>query len=74
MANVAINELEIIGYKLFHDSESFLDELTSQEIASLQGGFGYSGYGGYGSHSGGYGYGSVSGYSGGYGRGFKSKC
>ncbi|MEB3182490.1 MAG: hypothetical protein VKL59_26155 [Nostocaceae cyanobacterium] len=74
MANVAINELNVIGSALFHDFESFLDELTSQETAFLEGGFGFSGFGGFsGSYSGGYS-GSYSGGYGGYGFGHKSWC
>ncbi|MCC5636924.1 hypothetical protein LC593_13850 [Nostoc sp. CHAB 5844] len=79
MTNLTINGLNIIGYDLFHDSESFLDGLTSQEILSLEGGFYFTFYGfgfnsKFGSYNdyygyGGYGsYGSFSGY-GGYGFG-----
>lgn len=39
MTNVAINELNVIGYDLFHDSENFLDELVSEETQVLGGGF-----------------------------------
>jgi len=78
MSNIEINEIDIIGYGLFHDSESFLDELTYQEVPSLAGGWFGSWFGPgffnskFGSHNdyfgyGGYGYGgygSHSGYSG----------
>ncbi|MBU7584635.1 MAG: hypothetical protein KAF91_17280 [Nostoc sp. TH1S01] len=73
MANITINGLNILGYELFDDSESFLDKLTSQEILSLEGGFystssgfsaGYGGFGGFGS------YGSY----GGYGFGYNAFC
>ncbi|MBE9008112.1 hypothetical protein IQ259_24390 [Fortiea sp. LEGE XX443] len=75
MTNVAINELNTIGYDLFHDSESFLDQLTSQEMLSLEGGFFSASYGSgyfnskFGSHNGYYGYGGYGSYGSGSGSG-----
>lgn len=39
MANIAISNLRPIGANLFQDSESFLNELTEQEIADVLGGW-----------------------------------
>ncbi|NEO35936.1 MAG: hypothetical protein F6J90_06185 [Moorea sp. SIOASIH] len=40
MSNLKISELRSAGSELFHDSESFLNELTDQqEIDSVLGGF-----------------------------------
>ncbi|MFN6518071.1 MAG: hypothetical protein RMY29_026780 [Nostoc sp. CreGUA01] len=39
MTNVAINELNVMGYDLFNDSENFFNELTSEETQLLEGGF-----------------------------------
>ncbi|AOY84126.1 hypothetical protein BJP36_33590 [Moorena producens JHB] len=40
MSNIKISELRSAGSELFHDSESFLNELTDeQEIDSVLGGF-----------------------------------
>lgn len=75
MTSVKLHELSGTGYELFHDFESFLDELTNQEITSVEGGFFLSGFGfghGYfnskfGSHNGYFGgYGGYGSYSGGY--------
>ncbi|MBD2532707.1 hypothetical protein H6G97_25240 [Nostoc flagelliforme FACHB-838] len=38
MANIAISDLRPTGANLFQDSESFLNELTEQEIADVLGG------------------------------------
>ncbi|MBW4684140.1 MAG: hypothetical protein KME40_03385 [Komarekiella atlantica HA4396-MV6] len=64
MTNVKISELQSAGCDLFRDSESFLNELATQEIQSIEGGkyFGSYGY----SHSGGYKYSGGSSHSGGY--------
>ncbi|ALF53040.1 hypothetical protein ACX27_09580 [Nostoc piscinale CENA21] len=79
MTNITINQLNILGYELFNDSESFLDGLNSKEILSLEGGFystpsglsaGYSGFGSYGGFGG---FGTYGGY-GGYGFGYNSFC
>jgi hypothetical protein len=78
--NIAINQLNVLGYELFDDSESFLNELNSQEIQSLQGGF-FSSFGfgfnsKFGSYNDYYSYGSYGGYSGysGYGFGHNYYC
>ncbi|WP_392532624.1 hypothetical protein [Nostoc sp. C117] len=39
MANIAISNLRPTGSDLFQDSETFLHELTEQEIAGVLGGF-----------------------------------
>lgn len=42
MATIKISELHPAGSELFQDSESFLNELTEQEIGGVQGGlFGF---------------------------------
>ena len=38
MANIIISDLEPAGANLFRDSESFLDELTEQEVGDVLGG------------------------------------
>jgi len=38
MAKIKITDLSPTGSKLFHDSESFLDELSDGEIGSIKGG------------------------------------
>jgi len=38
MANILISDLEPAGANLFRDSESFLHELTEQEVGSVLGG------------------------------------
>ena len=38
MANIAISNLRPAGADLFQDSESFLHELTEQEVADILGG------------------------------------
>ncbi|MEI6371535.1 MAG: hypothetical protein WCO49_17780 [Nostocales cyanobacterium ELA608] len=61
MANIQISALLPVGYDLFNDATSFLDELATEEVQNVIGG----GYGGYSRHYGGYGY---HGGHGGYGR------
>lgn len=76
MADINISELYPAGYDLFYDSESFLNELATQERQMVEGGFGFSGSfgfsGGFGnsggfSNSGGFGYSKGFGYGGGFG-------
>jgi hypothetical protein len=38
MANIEINSLHPAGSELFHDSESFLNELSDREMWGVQGG------------------------------------
>lgn len=38
MATIKISDLASTGAELFHDSESFLNELTNQEINDVLGG------------------------------------
>ncbi|MGI2904379.1 hypothetical protein [Tolypothrix sp. VBCCA 56010] len=38
MANIAISDLRPTGANLFQDSESFMHELTEQDIADVLGG------------------------------------
>jgi hypothetical protein len=38
MASIQISELRPVGAELFQDSESFLDELNSQEMTAIAGG------------------------------------
>ncbi|WP_017318975.1 hypothetical protein [Mastigocladopsis repens] len=38
MANIEINNLHPAGSELFHDSESFLNELTEREMWGVEGG------------------------------------
>lgn len=38
MANIIISELRPAGSELFQDSESFLNELTDQEMVGIAGG------------------------------------
>jgi hypothetical protein len=38
MAKLKINELKVTGSELFEDSETFLTELTNEEIATAMGG------------------------------------
>jgi hypothetical protein len=40
MATIKISELRPVGAELFQDSESFLDELNSQEMTAVAGGDG----------------------------------
>ncbi|BAZ31549.1 hypothetical protein NIES4074_40220 [Cylindrospermum sp. NIES-4074] len=42
MAKLKINELKVTGSELFEDSETFLTELTNEEIATAMGGRIYS--------------------------------
>jgi hypothetical protein len=60
MANIQISALLPVGYDLFNDSGSFLDELATEEVQNVLGGghhgSGYSGYSGYGGHKGHSGY------------------
>lgn len=46
MANIKINNLKPAGADLFADDETFLEELSSNEIDMIAGGFG--GFGGFG--------------------------
>ena len=72
MANIQISPLLPVGYDLFNDDTSFLNELATDEIQTILGsGHHGSHYGGYsGSYSGGYS-GSYGGsYSGSYRGGF----
>jgi hypothetical protein len=50
MANIQISALLPIGYDLFDDAASFLNELANEEVQDVYGG----GYGGYGRGYGGY--------------------
>lgn len=43
MAAIQISELRLAGYDLLQDSQSFLDELASQEIQNIAGGHSYKG-------------------------------
>jgi hypothetical protein len=70
MANIQISALLPVGYDLFNDSASFLNELATEEVENIFG-EGYKGcyhkchsgcYGGYKGHS--------KGYGGGYGWGW----
>jgi DNA replication initiation complex subunit (GINS family) len=38
MSNIKISELQPTGLELFQDCESFINELTDQEIGSIKGG------------------------------------
>lgn len=38
MATIAISDLHFSGSEFFSDSESYLDEITNQELNSIQGG------------------------------------
>ncbi|MDJ0732602.1 MAG: hypothetical protein QNJ47_00720 [Nostocaceae cyanobacterium] len=40
MANIKVNELSAAGAELLFDSESFLNELSNDEISSMMGGMG----------------------------------
>lgn len=44
MANIAISDLRPVGANLFQDSESFLNDITSEEMTNLSGGFFFSFY------------------------------
>ncbi|MTJ22948.1 hypothetical protein FJR06_17130 [Dolichospermum sp. UHCC 0352] len=50
MANIQISALLPVGYDLFNDPASFLNELANEEVQNVIGG----GYGGYGRGYGGY--------------------
>lgn len=69
MANIQVSALLPVGYDLFNDTASFLNELATEEVQNVIGG-GYGGYGrhyghgGYGYHGGHGGYGGYSGYGG----------
>ncbi|MUG95168.1 hypothetical protein F7734_23545 [Scytonema sp. UIC 10036] len=39
MADININIFDLPGSELFKDSETFLDQLTEQELHDVQGGF-----------------------------------
>ncbi|MBD2390739.1 MAG: hypothetical protein LW814_19160 [Anabaena sp. CoA2_C59] len=66
MANIQISALLPVGYDLFNDATSFLDELATEEVQNvIGGGFGhYYGYGHHGGYRRYYGYGHHGGYSG----------
>ena len=38
MANITISDIRLAGFDLFQDSESFLNELTNQEVGDVLGG------------------------------------
>lgn len=63
MANIQISALLPVGYDLFNDATSFLDELATEEVQNVIGG-GYGYHGGYGHHGGYRRYGHHGGYSG----------
>ncbi|MDB9536038.1 hypothetical protein PN451_09365 [Dolichospermum planctonicum CS-1226] len=64
MANIQISALVPVGYDLFNDATSFLDELATEEVQTVVGG-GY--YGGcYSHHNHHYSHGYSDGYHGGY--------
>ncbi|MBD2142349.1 hypothetical protein H6F39_13525 [Anabaena sp. FACHB-1250] len=63
MANIQISALLPIGYDLFNDATSFLNELATEEVQNVVGGHRYYGYGGYGVYGG---YGGYGRYYGGY--------
>jgi hypothetical protein len=46
MANIKISTLLPVGYDLFNDAASFLNELATEEVQDGYGGYGR-GYGGY---------------------------
>jgi hypothetical protein len=51
MANIQISALLPVGYDLFNDTASFLNELATEEVQNVIGG-GYGYHGGYGHHGG----------------------
>ncbi|HCQ22374.1 MAG: hypothetical protein ACK5WC_08405 [Aphanizomenon sp.] len=51
MANIQISALLPVGYDLFNDTASFLNELATEEVQNVIGG-GYSGYSVHGRHYG----------------------
>ena len=63
MANIQISALLPVGYDLFNDTASFLNELATEEVQNVIGG-GYGYHGGYGHHGGYRRYGHHGGYSG----------
>jgi hypothetical protein len=64
MANIQISALVPVGYDLFNDATSFLDELVTEEVKTVVGG-GY--YGCYSHHNHHYSHGYSRGYYGGRG-------
>ena len=50
MANIQISALLPVGYDLFNDAASFMNELTTDEVQNVIGG-GYSGYHSWGGNS-----------------------
>ncbi|MDB9453473.1 hypothetical protein [Dolichospermum circinale] len=58
MANIQISALVPVGYDLFNDATSFLDELATEEVKTVVGGGHYGGCYSHGYHYyGDYGYG-----------------
>jgi hypothetical protein len=51
MANIKISALLPVGYDLFNDAASFLNELATDEVQNVLGGGGW-GHGGWGGNSG----------------------
>lgn len=39
MSSIKVNDLNPAGSELFQDYESFMNELTNEELGSVQGGF-----------------------------------
>jgi hypothetical protein len=71
MANIQISEINLVGYDLLHDSESFLNELATEDMINVVGGHYH-----HRSHSGSYGgshSGSYASHSGSYGGGYYSR-
>ncbi len=68
MANIQVSALLSVGYDLFNDDTSFIDELATEEVQNVVGG-GYYGCHSHHNHhySHGYSHGSYDGYSRGYG-------
>ena len=57
MANIQVSALLPVGYDLFNDDTSFIDELATEEVQNVVGGhmYGYGVYGGYRGYGGYYG-------------------
>ncbi|MDB9487353.1 hypothetical protein [Dolichospermum circinale] len=67
MANIQISALVPVGYDLFNDATSFLDELVTEEVKTVVGGGNYSCYSHHNYHySHGYSHGSYGGSYRGY--------
>lgn len=64
MANIQISALVPVGYDLFNDATSFLDELATEEVQTVVGGGHYGGC--YSHHNHHYSHGYSDGYHGGY--------